>query len=48
MVQVSSVTNSFYQMALCDSLIRYNPYEAGNTIIPDLARSWEISEDRKI
>ena len=48
LLQVSSVTNSFNQMILYNSLVRYNPYDAGNSIIPDLARSWEISEDRKI
>jgi len=47
LMQVSSVTNSFNQMALYNSVIRYNPYDGGNTIVPDLARSWEISADGK-
>src|SRR5690348_13017617 len=28
-----------------DNLIRHNPLDSGKTIIPDLAHSWEISED---
>ena len=48
LMQVSSVTNSFMQMSLYNGLLRYNPYDAGNSIIPDLARSWDISEDGKI
>src|SRR5213080_4819608 len=30
-----------------DNLIRHDPRDSGNTIIPDLAHSWEISKDGK-
>jgi len=30
-----------------DNLIRRNPVDSGQTIIPDLAHSWEIAPDRK-
>ena len=45
LLQVSSVTNSFKQMMLYNNILRYNPIDAGKTIIPDLATSWEVSED---
>ena len=45
LLQVSSVTNSFKQMMLYNNILRYNPLDAGKTIIPDLATSWEVSED---
>ena len=45
LLQVSSVTNSFKQMMLLNNVLRYNPLDAGKTIIPDLATSWEVSED---
>ena len=45
LLQVSSVTNSFKQMMLYNNVLRYNPLDAGKTIIPDLAASWEVSED---
>ena len=47
LLQVSSVTNSFKQMMLYNNILRYNPIDAGKTIIPDLATSWEVSEDGK-
>src|SRR6266849_5388748 len=30
-----------------DNLIRHDPHDGANTIIPDLAHSWEIAEDGK-
>ena len=37
LLQVSSVTNSFKQMMVYNNILRYNPIDAGKTIIPDLA-----------
>ena len=48
LMQVSSVVNSFKQMMLLNNVLRYNPIDAGQTIIPDLATSWEVSEDGKV
>ena len=45
LMQVSSVVNSFKQMMLLNNLLRYNPIDAGKTIIPDLATTWDVSED---
>ncbi len=45
LLQVSSVTNSFKQMMLLNNILRYNPIDAGQTIIPDLATGWELSDD---
>ena len=45
LMQVSSVSNSFKQMMLLNGLLRYNPLDAGKTIIADLATTWEVSED---
>ena len=45
LIQVSSVTNSFKQMMLYNNVLRYNPLDAGKTIIPDLATNWDVSED---
>ena len=45
LMQVSSVSNSFKQMMLVNGLLRYNPLDAGKTIIADLATTWEVSED---
>ena len=36
LMQVSSVSNSFKQMMLLNGLLRYNPLDAGKTIIADL------------
>ena len=48
LLQVSSVTNSFTQMMLYNNILRYNPIDAGRTIIPDLATSWEVSDDGSV
>ena len=45
LMQVSSVSNSFKQMMLLNNLLRYNPLDAGKTIIPDIAANWDVSED---
>ena len=45
LMQVSSVSNSFKQMMLLNNLLRYNPLDAGKTIIPDIATNWDVSED---
>ncbi|MCE2501383.1 MAG: ABC transporter substrate-binding protein [Dehalococcoidia bacterium] len=47
LMQVSSVSNSFKQMMVLNNLLRYNPLDAGKTIIPDIATSWDLSEDGK-
>jgi peptide/nickel transport system substrate-binding protein len=47
LAQNTSVVNSTFQMMLYNGILRYNPNDAGNTIIADLAKSWEISEDGK-
>ena len=48
LMQVSSVSNSFKQMMLLNNLLRYNPLDAGQTIIPDIATNWDVSEDGKV
>ena len=47
LMQVSSVSNSFKQMMLLNNLLRYNPLDAGRTIVADIAVNWEVSEDGK-
>ena len=47
-MQVSSVSNSFKQMMLLNNLLRYNPLDGGKTIIPDIATSWDVSEDGRV
>jgi len=47
LAQNTSVVNSTFQMMLYNGILRYNPNDAGNTIIGDLAESWDISEDGK-
>lgn len=47
LAQNTSVVNSNFQMMLYNGILRYNPYDAGNTIVPDLAKRWEISQDGK-
>lgn len=47
LMQVSSVSNSFKQMMLLNNLLRYNPLDAGKTIIPNIATNWDVSEDGK-
>src|SRR6266581_4772247 len=46
--QSGTVSNIGTQGAMYDNLIRRNPLDSGQTIIPDLAHSWEISPDSKI
>ncbi|CAI8028155.1 Glutathione-binding protein GsiB [Geodia barretti] len=48
LMQVSSVSNSFKQMMLLNGLLRYNPLDAGKTIIADLATTWEVSDDGSV
>ena len=43
--QAVSVTSLFPQSPMYEKLLRMNPYDGGYTIIPDLAKSWEVSSD---
>jgi peptide/nickel transport system substrate-binding protein len=45
--QSGTVSNLGTQGCMYDNLIRRNPLDSGQTIIPDLAHSWEISPDGK-
>ncbi len=45
--QSGTVSNMGTQGAMYDNLIRRNPLDSGQTIIPDLAHSWEITPDSK-
>ncbi|MGI9332953.1 MAG: ABC transporter substrate-binding protein [Gammaproteobacteria bacterium] len=45
MHQSGTVNNLGSQGCMFDNLIRRNPLDSGQTIIPDLAHSWEISKD---
>src|SRR5215471_2282010 len=45
--QSGTVSNIGTQGPMYDNLIRRNPLDSGQTIIPDLAHSWEISPDSK-
>jgi len=45
--QSGTVSNIGTQGAMYDNLIRRNPLDSGQTIIPDLAHRWEISPDSK-
>src|SRR6516164_9289246 len=45
--QSGTVSNIGTQGAMYDNLIRRNPLDSGQTIIPDLAHSWQISPDSK-
>ena len=45
--QSGTVNNLGSQGSMYDNLIRRNPVDSGQTIIPDLAHSWEISKDGK-
>ena len=45
--QSGTVNNLGSQGCLYDNLIRRNPLDSGQTIIPDLAHSWEIAKDGK-
>ena len=45
--QSGTVSNMGTQGVMYDNLIRRNPIDSGQTIIPDLAHSWEIAKDGK-
>jgi len=45
--QSGTVSNMGTQGTMYDNLIRRDPRDSGQTIIPDLAHSWEISKDGK-
>jgi ABC-type transport system substrate-binding protein len=45
--QSGTVSNMGVQGCMYDNLIRRNPLDSGQTIIPDLAHSWEIAPDGK-
>src|SRR5271169_4458030 len=45
--QSGTVGNIGTQGCMFDNLIRRDPRDSGKTIIPDLAHSWEITEDGK-
>ena len=45
--QSGTVNNLGSQGCLYDNLVRHDPRDSGQTIIPDLAHSWEISKDGK-
>jgi len=45
--QSGTVNNMATQGCMYDNLIRRNPLDSGQTIIPDLAHSWEIASDGK-
>ena len=45
--QGATVNNIGAQGCMFDNLVRRDPRDGGQTIIPDLAHSWEISKDGK-
>ena len=45
--QSGTINNLGSQACMYDNLIRRNPNDSGQTIIPDLAHSWEIAKDGK-
>src|SRR5438445_8859689 len=45
--QSGTVSNMCTQGCMYDNLIRRDPRDSGQTIIPDLAHSWEVSADKK-
>ena len=45
--QSGTVSNIGTQGCMYDNLIRRDPRDSGQTIIPDLAHSWEIAKDGK-
>jgi ABC-type transport system substrate-binding protein len=45
--QSGTVSNLGTQGAMYDNLVRRDPRDSGQTIIPDLAHSWEIAKDGK-
>ena len=46
--QATSGVNSLITQNMFDNIIRLHPLSAGREIIPDLAHSWDISEDGKL
>ena len=45
--QSGTVSNLGVQACMYDNLIRRNPLDSGQSVIPDLAHSWEIAPDGK-
>jgi peptide/nickel transport system substrate-binding protein len=45
--QSGTAANMCTQGCMYDNLIRRDPRDSGQTIIPDLAHSWEVSADKK-
>jgi peptide/nickel transport system substrate-binding protein len=45
--QSGTINNLGSQGVMFDNLIRHDPRDGGQTIIPDLAHSWEIAKDAK-
>src|SRR5919199_554316 len=45
--QSGTVNNMGTQGCMYDNLIRRNPLDGGQTIIPDLAHGWEVARDGK-
>src|SRR5499427_1037473 len=45
--QSGTAANMCTQGCMYDNLIRRDPRDSGQTIIPDLAHSWEVSTDKK-
>src|SRR2546427_3313625 len=45
--QSGTIANMGTQGAMYDNLIRRDPRDSGQSIIPDLAHSWEIAKDGK-
>ena len=45
--QSGTIFNLGAMGCMFDNLIRHDPHDGANTIIPDLAHSWEIAEDGK-
>lgn len=43
--QSPSLVNLWPQSPMYDNLIRFNPLDGGQTIIPDLATKWDVSPD---
>jgi ABC-type transport system substrate-binding protein len=43
--QSGTVNNIGTQGCMFDNLVRHDPRDGGQTIIPDLAHSWEIAKD---
>src|SRR6266700_1414173 len=45
--QSGTIANMCTQGCMYDNLVRRDPRDSGQTIIPDLAHSWEVSADKK-